>query len=96
MTNSIDASLRIFASPDSVDGVAASFVELLNAVATEVGAGVGAATLAGIRIYCDGCDATSERGEDARAALNLAQEAGWLHDFTDHSDLCPDCRKDRA
>lgn len=33
---------------------------------------------------------------DARAALNLAQEAGWLHNSSNHSDLCPDCRKGRA
>ena len=92
MSDAISASLRIFASPDSVDRVAACCVELLNAVTTEGGA----ATLNGIFIHCDGCDAKSERGEDARAALNLAQEAGWSHDFTDHSDLCPDCRKDRA
>ena len=96
MSDAISTNLRIFASPGSVDRVAASYVELLNAVAAEAGAGESGATLAGIAIHCDGCGVSSARGEDARAALNLAQEAGWLHDFSDHSDLCPDCRKDQA
>lgn len=92
MSDAISASLRIFASPDSVDRVAACFVELMNSATTEICS----TTLAGIFIHCDSCNAKSARGEDARAALNLAQKSGWLHDFTDHSDLCPDCRKDRA
>lgn len=96
MSDAISVNLRIFASPDSVDRVAACCVELLNAVAAEAGAGESGAKLAGIVVHCDSCNAKSARGEDARAALNLAQAAGWLHDFTDHSDLCPDCRKDRA
>ena len=96
MSDAISAGLRIFASQDSVDRVAASYVELLNAVASNAVHSGAAARLAGIAIQCDGCDAKSERGEDTRAALNLAQAAGWLHDSTDHSDLCPDCRKDRS
>ena len=32
----------------------------------------------------------------AAQTTDLAQAAGWLHDSTDHSDLCPDCRKDRS
>ena len=92
MSDAISAGLRIFASPDSVDRVAACFVELLNS-ATAEGCST---TLAGIFIHCDSCNAKSARGEDARAALNLAQKAGWLHDFSNHSDLCPNCRKDRA
>ena len=90
MSDAISAGLHIFADPESVDRVAASYVELLNAIA----AGGGAASLAGIRIHCDSCGATTEPARDAHAALDLAQEAGWLHDFTEHSDLCPDCRKD--
>ena len=92
MSDAISVNLRIFASPDSVDRVAACFVGLLNSATTEVCS----TKLAGIFIRCDSCSAKSARGDDARAALNLAQEAGWSHDFTDHSDLCPDCRKDRA
>lgn len=92
MSDAISVNLRIFASPDSVDRVAACFIELLNSATTEVCS----TALAGIFIHCDGCGVNSERGEDARAALNLAQEAGWLHNSSNHSDLCPDCRKGRA
>ena len=95
MTVAISANLRIFAAPDSVDRVAASYVELLNAVAANAGHSGAAARLAGIAIHCDSCDAKSARGDDARAALNLAQKAGWLHDSSNHSDLCPDCQKDQ-
>lgn len=90
MSDAISVNLRIFASPDSVDRVAACFVELMNSETTEICS----TTLAWIFINCDSCNAKSARGDDARAALNLAQKAGWLHDFSDHSDLCPDCRKE--
>lgn len=95
MTDAISSNLRIFAAPDSVDRVAASYVELMNALIAETGAGESGATLAGIFIHCDSCGVNSERGEDARAALNIAQEAGWLHNSSNHSDLCPDCRKEQ-
>lgn len=42
---------------------------------------------------CDKCGKHSEYADSKEKALQIAKEAGWVHNESDNTDYCPNCKR---